>query len=298
MNYELIIKRALQIAWKYKSLWVFGLFVGGMGQINFNISQGESLPQGEVNPEAIFDFLRSIAVPILVLGLTLIVATTISVPALIHSVQTIARGGLYRFMDSFSVGVDLFWRILASYLLLIFVALAGFAVALLPMVISPFLLILTIPLLIVSMIIVAVWWTFAIQVLVIRKTTIAAALQEAWLLLRLHTKDVALIMLILIGLSLGIGIAIGLPIALAYLPMSLLINRLIEDRTLQILVAVITSLPIAWPLGGLVGTFIQSIYTLFFIEVVAPGTLERFDPNQPVPPVPGPSEPEPPAATA
>jgi|GEM_PF-4078292 len=37
MNYSKIVKRSIEIAWQYKTLWVFGVFTGeGLSLFNFD----------------------------------------------------------------------------------------------------------------------------------------------------------------------------------------------------------------------------------------------------------------------
>ena len=212
----------------------------------------------------------------------------ISLPALIDAVNKVKRGGVYRFGDSFSVGVDFFWRFFGLFLLSFFVGIAaiglgvaivaiGFAmhtalgiIALLPI----------IPIALFGVFVLTNVVALAQRAMVVRNIGIADSLQEAMTLLGRFFGRNVVIFLIWLGLSIAVGVAaliiwaaIGIPIGIAVYASGLGVLP-------AVLLGLLLGLPISIVLGGFTGTAFTNLYTLFYFELV--------EPSGP-PPSPGPS---------
>lgn len=280
VNYELIIKRSFQIAWKYKLLWIFGLFAAGQGQINFSAGSDSESPFGtRVDFDVMIEQFTAFLIPFLVLFITAVVATIIAMPALVDGVQRIARGGTFKMMDSLSVGIDQFWHTLGFYMLFALFVFCGIMLAVVPAIASLWTLVFTIPALILGTFLLGVWFSIGFQVLCVRRTTIGASLSEAWQLILAHKRHVAVMFLIIFGLLLGFSLIAGTGLLLIYLPANLIIRGLIDSFFWQTITGIIVSLPFALVVGGFYGTFIYGMYTLFYLELVEPGILDKFDPT-------------------
>ena len=132
MDYGKIVSQSFNVAWNYKSLWVFGLFAGGgYSAFNWNVGEGDKCDLTSLGVDAdMFTNLYQIMAPFLVMaGLLLLVLFLlyfIATPALIDAVNRITRGGKYRFGDSFSVGLDNFLKFLGLGIVFFFVMFVGF----------------------------------------------------------------------------------------------------------------------------------------------------------------------------
>ena len=301
MDYGRIISDSFRIAWRYKSLWVFGLFAGGGGTgFHFDDSWLEGRDLG-FNPEEFlqtwnipFDWhlLIPIGLALGIMSLAFLVMHLISVPALIDGVNKIKRGGSYRLGSSFSVGIDFFWRVLGLTLIafiiifgLIVLAVAfGLAAYAIHVAILVIYILIMIPLFISLMFVIATVVELATRAMVVRDTGVFDSLHEGYLLLRRNLVSNILMFLIYMALTLGLGLGalivwaiVGAPIALIALATGLGIAP-------AIILAVIIGMPISLVVGGFSGTALETLYTLYYFELVEPGGQIR--PNSTAPAAP------------
>jgi hypothetical protein len=124
IDFGALIRRSFEIAWRYKSLWVFALFAGGGGYYNINLRDNLVKEYGDGDSLGMYDFsgmesfirehlwevISALAIWLVAVIIVSLVCYLISAPALIDSVNKITRGGTYRFADAFSRGLDFFWR--------------------------------------------------------------------------------------------------------------------------------------------------------------------------------------------
>ncbi|MCB2230051.1 hypothetical protein KQH82_04990 [bacterium] len=306
MDYGYIVNRAFQIAWRYKSLWVFGLFVGGFTNLNLNLpgdsfdfGQGGSEPFGAISPE-VFGALLMLG---LILGLVFLIAYCIAAPALIDGVNRIERGGVYTFGASFSTGVDNFWRILGLGVLLFVVMVAifvfgaivfGIGAAIIgisagdsnpgPAIAAIILgVLILIPVFIFLYFLIATPFQLAQRVIVVRSARIADALSEGWLLFKQNFGKALVIFLIRIGISLAIGIVMFIIFAVIALLVLIFVPNPMEHLAEAVILGILFGLPISLVLGGFMGTFDSSLYTLFYFELVEPAASRQ--PNVQPPPI-------------
>jgi hypothetical protein len=302
MDYGAVVNRAFQIAWRYKSLWIFGLFAGGL--TNFNLSlpgdmggeTGGDLPFA-VSPEALAAMMGAIALLALGFFVLYVVAYCISAGALVDGVNRIERGGVYTFGSSFSAGLDYFWRMLGLGVLytvsIVFVFLvvifffvmvgvlmgvsfgegSGGAVAVL--VILGILIL--IPVLMALYLIIMTPFTLAQRALVVRDASIADALGEGWVLFKENFGKSLLIYLIKLGISIGVGIAMLFIFGIVALIVLVVVPNPMDHLIEFVILGIVFGLPISLLIGGFFGTFNSSLYTLFYFRLVEP---ERYNPPQ------------------
>lgn len=288
MNYGHIIGDTFKIAWRNKSLWVFGLFAGGGGAgFNFDDSWFKKQDLG-FDPEEFFQtwdipfdwrLLIPIALALAVMGLGFMIMHLISVPALVDGVNKIKRGGSYRLGSSFSVGIDFFWRFFGLSMIAvvvvfgaILVAVAfGFAAYAVHWAVMVFYILIMIPVFMGLIFAATSVFELGTRAMVVRNIGVFDSIHEGYLLLKRNLGKNILIFLIYIGLSIGLGLGalliwamVGAPIALIALATGLaLIPALI--------LAVIIGMPVSLVVGGFIGTVVESLYTLFYFELVEPG---------------------------
>ncbi|MCK4301470.1 MAG: hypothetical protein KAW91_01780 [candidate division Zixibacteria bacterium] len=284
MDYGRIIRESFEIAWRYKSLWIFGLFAGGgFSGFNWNMNSGneestlQNLDQyGAAAPDLILAPIIMVGV---LIGLVFLVMHLISCPALIDAVNRIKRGGGgYRLGESFSIGVDFFWRFLGLLLLYLFAGLvligvmAGIVIFLgtVHLLLAVLAALVLLPAALFIFFALRSQYALAQRALVVRGCRLADAVSEAYLLFQRNLSKNLVIFLIVIGLSIGIGIAavtiwlaVGVPIALIALAIGL-------DLWPGLVLVMLLGLPVSVVMGGFTGTALENLYTLFYFDLVEP----------------------------
>jgi hypothetical protein len=308
IDFGALIRRSFEIAWRYKSLWIFGLFVGGGGYYNLNLREnlareyggGDSLNMYDFSGlenfirEHLWEVISAVAVWLAAVVVISLVCYLISSPAMIDAVNKITRGGSYRFTDSFSRGLDFFWRFAGLFLfglgLMLFLV---FGIVLLAIFLTPFTLILTIPVgFVVS---VLAWHILALGgvAMVARDTDIGNAIEEGWTLVKQNMSNIVLITLLYIALAIGFWVVLGIIAAIAFWPIGALVALLTGSLWPAILLALVIGLPISLVLGGYQGTFFNALYVQFYFRLVEPTPVPSAIPtgpsNPPGPPPTGPA---------
>ncbi|HEX2898067.1 MAG TPA: hypothetical protein VHP63_08475 [candidate division Zixibacteria bacterium] len=276
MNYGKIVEDSFSFAWRYKSLWIFGLFAGSGG--NFNMDFGTNdLSQADFAQfdswEPIWQMIVPILAAVLVMGLILFVLHLICSPALVDAVNKIARGGTYKFSESYSRGIDFFFRKLGLTMILIAAVVGIILLAVLPIVaINIFGLLLLFPIVIVGAFFAITLYSLAERAMVVRDTSIGDAIDEAYVLMKQNFSKCIVIALIFLGLSFGMAIVFLMLAAMLYFPVNMLVHAMSENRSIIFILGLILGLPITLVIGGFVGTFFHSLYTLFYFGLVDPAS--------------------------
>jgi hypothetical protein len=290
MDYGRIISESFRIAWRYKSLWVFGLFASGGSGFNLDFNN-LPLPKTEFDSFGFgesfrfpFDMDLNMLMPIILLigfmMLGYLIMHLISVPAIIDGVNKIKRGGHYRFGSSFSAGVDFFLRFLGLLLIgfftmivVIAVMVAGgfIAYALGDVVLLVLAILGMIPIFMAFLFVFTNMIALTQRAVVVRNIGIADALEESFWLLRRNLVKNLLIFLIEIGFSIALGIAAFIIWFFIGAPIALLVLATGAGIIPAIILAVIIGLPVSLVVGGFSGTVLANIYTLFYFELVEPG---------------------------
>ncbi|MBD3257388.1 hypothetical protein GF377_03055 [candidate division GN15 bacterium] len=278
-----IIKRSFEIAWRYKSLWIFGLFTYGASQTyNFDIgSEFEVDPQlfqgfeGQFSIENLpFQFNESIIAALvlwaLFLGLLFFICYLIAMPALIDAINNITRGGEYRFNRSFSRGLDFFLRFLGLNIMWFVIIVAAVIIVAVLAFVTPFTLILTIPLFIVLGFVLFMSFSLGEVAMVARDISIFDALGEGLTLIKHNLLNCILMALIYIGIAVGLSIVVGLVTAMVFLPINLILASIIGDVVTLIILGLFVGLPVSLVLGGYLGTFFNSLLIQFYFYLVDP----------------------------
>lgn len=291
MDYGRLINRSFEIAWKYKWLWIFGMFAqGGMYlRTDYLIGNGSS-PFAMIDPESIdptmlFEKLFTIYIAIIPIFVIIMLLGILAQGALIDSVNRIERGGIHSFSTAFSAGIDNFLKMLAlgiiwffTFGIFIVVGIVlisiGFVVhtavgvlgILLGIPISFMILFLTINLLVL-----------ASRAVVVRRTSIFAGIDEGYTLTKMHFGHCFVMFLIIVGLSLGFGIVNSILFFIINFPVDAIMAMLNLQSFAAVLVAFIIGTPVFLIIGGILGVFFSSLYTLFYFELVEPKQDQRTE---------------------
>ena len=281
-----LINRSFQIAWQYKSLWVFGLFLGGGGG-SYNIDSDTFLEEHWRDLgidrfdrfEGLQQFIEEFTLPVIgavILGILafimlMIVCSLIAKPAMIDGVNNITRGGHYRLGSSLSRALDFFWRFLGlAALVFISILILVLGMVIFAITLTPLTLLLSTPLaLLVGFFL---WHIFELAqvAMVARDISIGDALQEGFTLLTRNLGNCFIMSLVLIGLGIAFFTVIAIITFMIFAPLNLMVGSMAGGTLSAVLLAFFIGLPISLVLGGYSGTFFESLYIQFYFRLVEP----------------------------
>ena len=281
-----LIQRSFEIAWKYKSLWIFGMFAGGTGSFNFDWTKKVEYSGTDMN--FTYDWFEKLGLPtdlvqpswaiigaivlwVAALLLLFFICHLIAQPAIIDAVNKITRGGQYVWGTSFSRGTDFLWRYFGLLMVELFasVAIIG-GVVVLAIVLTPFSLLLTIPVALVLFFFVYHTFRLAAVALVARDSAIADSIIEGWNLLLQNKTNCFLITLIMIGLGIAFLICMGIVTFILYWPINALVLSLTGNLVAILFMALFIGMPVAFVVGGYMGSFFNALYVQFYFRLVEP----------------------------
>ena len=300
MDYVKVLKRAWEITWRYRVLWIFGIILaltaarggGGNGGPQYQFSGEDFAPGGrfhmpEIPPQTV-SLLIAIGIGLACVIVILIVATTIAryvaETALIRMVDDHEETGEKRSVrQGFRLGwsrtaLRLFLMDLLIILPLVVVFILLFVVALAPLflwttkntaagaigtVAAIGLFFLVLLLVIVAGAAVSLLMQFFRRACALEEVGVIEALRQGYALVRQHLKDVAIMWLIMIGLGLG------WLIAMIFVTFLLVVLAAVLGGLPALLVGGLASLvsqgATPWILGAAVGL------PIFILVVAVPG---------------------------
>ena len=311
MDFGYVLKRAWEIIWKFKVLWIFGILAscsqaggGGGGNSGYRFSNQDQ----NVFPQAqqFFNQLSPWFVTLLSVAGIIITIILVIVAILLG---TVGRVGLIRgtvkaeqgankltFSELWRDGLTYFWRVFGLNLLIgLIILFAILAFVFLGVVLSigtlGIFLICLIPLI---CLLIPLMWLVGIIIeqanvaLVVENLNITDAIKRGWQVFIDNIGSMIVMGLILIiGISLIGGLIIGLPLLAIAAPAAIAIPSGVASniRTGIILSAVlfIVYLPFLLFFNGILRSYIQSAWTLTFMRLTAkPAPMPAVPPPAPV----------------
>ena len=115
-------------------------------------------------------------------------------------------------------------------------------------------------------------YSLAERALVVRDTSIGNALDEGYVLMKQNFSKCLIMTMIFIGLGIGIGIVVLMVAGVFFFPINMLVHSISESKIVIFVLALILGLPISLVVGGFIGTFFHSLYTLFYFGLVDPNS--------------------------
>ncbi len=252
MDYKELVVKSFRLAWQYKWLWVFGVFVGGGGGFggNFGGNFGSNFNYktdapwsgrrpgphwqafGRVLQNWISDHIAlivALVIAFLLLLLVWLILSIISQGALIGAGRRLDDDEPTGFAESFQTGVANFWSILGFGLLLFLIIAAPiFVLALViaaafafagPLAFLGFILFIPLILLLISAALaIGIINMLGTRFIIIEGRGAVAALAEAWRLLWRRLGSALLTWLISVALALGFGIVVALALVILLVP--------------------------------------------------------------------------------
>jgi len=300
MDYGRILKRAWNVTWRYRILWLFGLFVGGMSSGGGSSYQTSPQDLERFDPGSITAGLEQLQqyIWLIVLGVTAAVVVglalwIISVAArggLIHLVNEAEEGRAVRAADGWSVGFRNWWRIFAIdlvlYLPLLIVAAIVFGVAFAPLIIAlvnegdPTAGILSMCGGVAFALLIIWLLSFVIGLLEVMATRHAVlgfepamhSISLAWSDVRTRFKDLFVMWLLTLAVGLAYGFAVGIVAAVFGVAMGLSVmsGLWVLGGVVGFVMFLILLIP-----GAIYGTFSSALWTVFYRQMTGmdPGEL-------------------------
>ncbi len=295
MDISTIFKRAWEITWKHKGLWLLGILANcssGSSQTSSNVSRMPQYNVGGGEFPQIDHWLQSvpeetwIAIGIavicgmLLLALGFWVLAAIGNGGLIAGFQMAETGETVTLASAFQQGIRYFWKLLVIQLILGLASLVVFAPvifggALLSILTLGVGLICLIPLicLLIPLGIALSIYTLLTQIaLIVEELDIVAAFQRAWEVFRSNLGQV-----VVMGLILGIGgFVVGLILAIPFILMALpfITGLIVGTKTSSVagisatLIGILFYLPILLVASGIMRTFITGSWTLTYRSLI------------------------------
>ncbi len=275
MDYGGLVKRALDIMWKFKYLWVFGFFLefgsGGGGWVG-NLPEKVKLPVGDFLSGALIGAIVLLVLVGFVVFLLFLIMYLISQGGLIHCVWKVESGENPTLRDGWNAGIKNFWRILGISIMVLIFILASALVTLVPFVLIliaakvmgllsgvflfPVFLVLLLTLLLIDL--------YATRTCIIEGKGVFDSLAAGWEMLKTNLGPSLVVGLIGIGSTMVYifgFVAVGLLLALPFIALG------IFNLFLGIFLGVVVGLIYIGLLSALWGTYIDSLWTLAYLDM-------------------------------
>lgn len=304
MDFGKVLTRSWEIIWKHKILWVFGILASCGGQyrsssINYSYDSSSG-PSGQV-PPGIQNWLdqlnfrfnsipqdRLIAIMVGAVLIILALAILFAFIGIFGRVSLIkgaqqAEGGMalnfgqlagdaYKFFWR-AVGLNILLAILPIAVVIIFAIAAGvFSVVTLG--IGALCLIPIACLMVPVFLAYSVYTQFANMALVVDEMPVFDAISRGWDVLRNHAGNITIMALILLIGGGVVNFLIGLPIVAVFAPVVIgaisgTQNAFTTGLTISA-ICLVVALPVLILLGGILQSYLQSAWTLTYLEATAP----------------------------
>ena len=299
MDISAIFKRAWEITWKHKGLWVLGILANcssGGSQGSSNVSRipeyrtgGGEFPQIEhwlqsIPEETWIAFGIAVVCGMLLLALGFWVLAAIGNGGLIAGFQMAETGETVTLASAFQQGINYFWKLLviqlilglASLVVFVPVIFGGALLSILTLGVGLICLIPLICLLIPLGIALSIYTLLTQIALIVEELDIVAAFQRAWEVFRSNLGQV-----VVMGLILGIGgFVVGLILAIPFILMALpfITGLIVGTKTSSIagisatLIGILFYLPVLLLASGIMRTFITGSWTLTYRSLIGKTT--------------------------
>lgn len=236
MNYSTLVRRALEITYQNKFLWIFGFFAAGAGgYFNFNFSFPGQAPQiSKEQISAALEFFSRywfvfvfLCLVLLLIFVVFFVLNIVSRTALIACVNKIEEREKTNFKDGFQIGLNKFWKMFGLGLLYSLAVFLTFVILALPTV-SLFVLKMPVRGLILLLLALAIFIPFVIvfsfvvvygqRELVLKNEGVFQSLSLGFSLLKKNILPTIVIALILMLVSFAIGFFTLILFLLVFIP--------------------------------------------------------------------------------
>jgi hypothetical protein len=300
MDFGYVLKRAWQIIWKFKVLWIFGILAscgqaGGSGGSNsgyrfsgqdLNLSPNISLPH--LDPVIIALLIGAGIFVILALIVLAILLGTVGRVGLIRGTVKAEQGAVrLTFGELWRDGLQYFWRVFGLNLLVGVIIFLGVMAVIMVMIIPTVFtfglcLIPLICLFIPAMWVVSVLIEQANVALVVENLGITEAISRGWRVVRDNIGNMIVMSLILfLGIGLIGGLIIGIPLLIVGTPamMGVVAGTSAALRNGMIVSGLLflVYLPVLFLLSGILKSYTTSAWTLTYLRLTAKPSQSLVD---------------------
>ena len=328
MRFSEIIKKAWNITWRYRALWVLGLFAGVTGSSSGGGSSyrapsssgsGTSNPFANVHADQVLPALQRFLPVLIIVGMGLfafgILWWVFSIAArggLVYAVNEIESGRPFTLGASWRAGFSRWWRLLGLSILLalpvfllLLLVVFGVIAPLLPSILSHTspngavfvpvcgVVAIGIPALIVVGLILGIMYVLGVRFVMLHGLGVIDSARESWLAFRTRFKDTALMYLINLGLNIAAGIVLAIPLVIIGVAVAIpAVISAVAGHWAQFAAALGLAFAIVTPISLLFtaiwGTFTSSLWTIFYRRLTGMEVLAPIAPAYPPPSYPPP----------
>jgi hypothetical protein len=302
MDFGSVIRRAGEIIWKFKILWVFGILAScgqagssGGGNSGYRFSSQDGVVRSyiqqyinQLNPGFILLLVLIAILVVIILVVIAILLGTVGRVGLIRGTLKAEQGASkLTFRELWHEGLTYFWRVfglnlLIGLIILLGMLILGFLALILSIGTLGIFLICLLPL---FCLLIPIWWLVSILIeqanvaLVVENLDIIEAIKKGWQVFINNLGNMIVMGLILvIGITLIGGIIIGLPLLVIAAPAALAINTgiLVNIRNGLLLSTVLflIYLPFLLFFSGLLRGYTESAWTLTYLRLTRPPAAE------------------------
>jgi hypothetical protein len=296
LDFGAVLRRAWQITWNNKILWLFGILAGAASSapnrpdtnFSFDAGQPDGGPSpvpffnalermvrrwlGEVDPNVITAIAIGLVCVGLIIALVLFILSVISTGALIGGIRRADAQGRVTFGEAWAIGIAKFWPVLLIGLVVAVIAIAltfssiflAATVCLAPLACVGFLLVAVL----------GVYTRLAQIAAVVDNLGVTDALSRAWRVITANLGAVIVLGLILVIIQFVAGWLLFLP-ALAVVAPAVVsaigfANEADIVGTAGLVLAglcLVIYIPIAIVVGGMISTWVTSVWTLAYQQL-------------------------------
>ena len=290
-----VLRRAWEITWKNKGLWILGILAactggggGGGGSSSYQQSSyqfsGDEWPGlqrffGNIPEETLVLAAVALALVALLLVVVLFVLGILGQAGLIAGFARADETGTVTLAEAWRLGLPHFWRLLGALAIVLVVGvvlalLVGIPLILLSVVTCGLALLCLIPLAMVA----NVYITFVQNSIVVEKLPVLTSFRRAWDVLRANLGMVVVVGLILVIGGFIVGLLIAAPLIAIALPAMLAFSvggeQGIRTGTIVALACGLGYLPGMILLNGILQTYVSGTWTLTYRRLIAKGPVE------------------------
>jgi hypothetical protein len=283
MDYGGLVRKSLDIMWKFKYLWIFGFFLefgSGGGTWFGNLPDRVKLPvshyvRGDVLGGALVGAVLLLIALALLIFVIFLIMYFISQGGMVHCVWKIQSGENAGLREGWDAGIKYFWRIVGISLLILVIILAAGILTLGPFILGiiafkalglllgvvlfPIFLLVLVTLLLIDL--------YATRACVIEDKGVFDSIAAGWDMLKNNLGPSLVVALISIGSTMAYTmgfVIVGLLLAAPFVAIAAF------DLLLGIFAGVLVGLIYIGILSAMWGTYIDSLWTLAYLEMKKP----------------------------
>jgi hypothetical protein len=302
LDYFEIVKRAWQIIWKHKYLWVFGFIIAlAAGGSNFSNSLNYSFNGADTQTasSSFSGFMAAYAILLIFIGLIMVlfglvvwILSILATGGLIGSAAKIERGEETSLRDGFRIGAKNFWRILGLNIivgLIIFCLVIALIVPLVVVIVSIssagdqgggmvaglicFILIIILAVFLIALVAwaLSIITLYAVRYIVLEGQGVFASFRSGWGLIRKKPAETFFTFLIVLLISAIAGSVFSIPSLLVGVPVFLTLLAGVATQNIGLVLLavvgfVLLSLAMSF-FNGVLEAYRSVVWTLTFMKI-------------------------------